>query len=61
VFRRGRQTAVTQTLADASYSKPSVQGWEVIHKVQRGQVRWVKKGDIRGPNRFIGRALGFAG
>ena len=38
----------------------TIQGYEARHKVRKGQVRWVKRGDIRAQNRFIDRAFGLA-
>lgn len=35
----------------------AIQGYEVMHKFRKGQVRWVKKGDIRGQNQFIDRVF----
>jgi hypothetical protein len=29
-----------------------------MHKIRKGQVRWVKKGNVRAQNRFIDRAFG---
>jgi transposase-like protein len=34
------------------------QGYETTHKIREGQVRWVKKGDVRAQNQFIDRVFG---
>lgn len=35
----------------------TIQGYEVMHKIRKGQVRWVEQGDIRGQNQFIDRVF----
>ena len=30
----------------------------MIHKIRKGQVRWVKKGDVLAQNQFIDRVFG---
>ena len=39
-------------------ARRTIQGYEAMHKIRKGQVRGVKKGDVRAHNRFIDRALG---
>jgi len=39
-------------------ARRTIQGYEVIHKIRKGQVRWVKKGDVLAQNQFIDRAFG---
>src|SRR5207253_757034 len=38
-------------------ARRTIQGYEVIHKTRKGQVRWVKKGDVLAQNQFIDRVL----
>jgi transposase-like protein len=33
-------------------------GYETIHKIRKGQVRWLRKGDVRVANQFIDRIFG---
>ena len=39
-------------------ARRTIQGCEMIHKIRKGQVRWVKKGDVLAQNQFIDRAFG---
>ena len=41
-----------------SCARRAIQGYEAMHKVRKGQVRWVRKGDVRTQNRFIDRVFG---
>jgi transposase, IS6 family len=43
-----------------SCARRTIQGYEVIHKIRKGQVRWVKKGDVLAQNQFIDRVFGLA-
>ena len=43
-----------------SCARRTIQGYETMHKIQKGQVRWVKKGGVRAPNQFIDRAFGLS-
>ncbi len=38
-------------------ARRTIQGYEVMHKIRKGQVRWVKKGDVRAQNQFIDRVF----
>jgi transposase, IS6 family len=38
----------------------TIQGYETIHKIRKGQVRWVRKGDVRAQNQLIERVFGLA-
>jgi transposase-like protein len=40
-----------------SFARRTIQGYETMHKIRKGQVRWVK-GDVRTQNRFIERVFG---
>ena len=39
-------------------ARRTIQGYEVVNKIRKGQVRWVKKGDVLAQNQFIDLALG---
>jgi transposase, IS6 family len=41
-------------------ARRTIQGYETMHKIRKGQVRWVRKGDIRMQNRFIDQVFGLA-
>jgi len=40
------------------YAQRTTQGYETIHKIRKGQVRWLRKGDVRVENQFIDRIFG---
>jgi transposase, IS6 family len=39
-------------------ARKTIHGYEVIHKIRKGRVRWVKKGDVLAQDQFIDRAFG---
>ena len=41
-------------------ARRTIQGYEAMHRIRKGQVRWVQKGDVRARNRFIDRTFGLA-
>jgi len=41
-----------------SCARRTIQGYEAMHKIRKGQVRWVGKCDVRAQNRFIDRVFG---
>jgi IS6 family transposase len=38
----------------------TIQGYEAMHIIRKGQVRWLPKGDIADQVRFMNRAFGLA-
>ena len=38
----------------------TIQGYEAMHLIRKGQIRWLKKGDVGGQVRFVKRAFGLA-
>ena len=36
----------------------TIQGYEVLHMIRKGQVRWLPKGDVLGQIQFIREILG---
>ena len=50
----------TQNFRQFASARRTIQGYEVMHKIGKGQVRRVKKGDIRGQNQFIDRVFSLA-
>jgi transposase, IS6 family len=39
---------------------PTIQGYESMHMIRKGQIRWIKKGDIAGQVRFVNPVFGLA-
>ena len=39
-------------------ARRTIQGYETMHKIRKGQVRWLKGGDVRVANQFIDRIFG---
>ena len=39
----------------------TIQGYEVVHMIRKGQVRWLPKGDVVGMVLFINEMLGLKG
>ena len=38
----------------------TIQGYEAMHMIRKGQIRWLKKGDIAGQIRFVNHIFGLA-
>jgi transposase-like protein len=38
----------------------TIQGYEAMNMIRKGQIRWLPKGDITGQVRFVNRAFGLA-
>jgi len=38
----------------------AISGYEAMHMIRKGQVRWLAKGDVVGQVRFIKQTLGIA-
>ena len=38
----------------------TIQGYEAMHMIPKGQIRWLKKGDVAGQIHFVNRAFGVA-
>jgi transposase-like protein len=47
-----------QHFREFSCARRTIQGYETMHKIRKGQVRRVTKGDIRVENRFIDQVFG---
>ena len=41
-------------------ARRTIQGYETITKIRKGQVRWLRKSDVRVANQFIDRIFGLA-
>jgi hypothetical protein len=44
----------------SSASVNPIQGYEAMHMIGKGQIRWLQNGDIAGQLRFVNRAFGLA-
>lgn len=49
-----------QHFREFNCARRTIQGYETMHKIRKGQVRRVTRGDIRLQNRFIDQAFGLA-
>ncbi|MBV8810562.1 MAG: hypothetical protein JO033_17985 [Acidobacteriaceae bacterium] len=38
----------------------TIQGYEAMHMIRKGQIRWLKKGDVAGQVHFVNRTFGVA-
>ncbi len=38
----------------------TIQGYEAMHMIRKGQIRWLQKDDIAGQVRFVNRVFGLA-
>jgi IS6 family transposase len=48
-----RQTNASQGFRSFASADRTIQGYEAMHMIRKGQVRWLAKGDIAGQVRFI--------
>jgi transposase, IS6 family len=49
-----------QHFREFNCARRTIQGYETMHKIRKGQVRWLRNGDIRVQNRFIDQVFGLA-
>jgi transposase-like protein len=49
-----------QHLRQFGCARRTIQGYEAMHKIRKGLVRWVKKGDVGVQNQFIAQVFGLA-
>ncbi len=52
-----KQISAQQHFRLVGSARRTIPGYEVMHKIRKGQVQPVKKGDIRGQTRFINRVF----
>lgn len=38
----------------------TIQGYEAMHVIRKGQIRWLQKGNVIGQVRFVNRVFGLA-
>ncbi|HEV2395874.1 MAG TPA: IS6 family transposase, partial [Candidatus Sulfotelmatobacter sp.] len=55
-----KRISAKQHFRDFRGARRTTQGYETMHKIRKGPVRWLRKGDIRVQNRFIDQMFGLA-
>ena len=55
-----RRVNAKQGFREFQAARRTIQGYEVIHMMRKGQVRWVSGTDIRRHNQFINNGFGLA-
>jgi transposase, IS6 family len=55
-----KRIRVRQHFREFRCARRTIHGYETMHKIRKGQVRRVTKGDIRVQNRFIDQVFGLA-
>jgi transposase-like protein len=53
-----KRIVASQWFRSAHGALYTIQGYEAMHMIRKGQIRWIKKGDIAGQVRFINRVFG---
>ena len=53
-----KRIAASQWFRSVQGAVNTIQGYEAMHMIRKGQIRWLQKGDIAGQVRFVNRALG---
>ena len=55
-----RRVNAKQGFREFQAARRTIQGYEVIHMMRKGQVRWVSRTDIRRQNQFINNVFELA-
>jgi transposase, IS6 family len=55
-----RRIVASQWFRSVEGALHTIQGYEAMHMIRKGQVRWLNKGDIAGLVRFVNRVFGLA-
>jgi transposase-like protein len=55
-----RRVNAKQGFREFQAARRTIQGYEVIHMMRKGQVRWVSGADIRRQNQFINNVFELA-
>ena len=55
-----KRIVASQGFRSAEGALYTIQGYEAMHMIRKGQIRWLKKGDIAGQVHFVNRAFGLA-
>ena len=53
-----RRVNASQGFRSFHGARRTIQGYEVVHMIRKGQVRWLPKGDVLGLIRFLNETLG---
>ena len=56
-----RRVNASQGFRSFHGARRTIQGYEVVHMIRKGQVRWLPKGDVLGLLRLLNQILGLAG
>jgi len=56
-----RRVNASQGFRSFPGARRTIQGYEVVHMIRKGQVRWLPKGDVVGMVLFINEMLGLKG
>jgi transposase, IS6 family len=55
-----KRIVASQGFRSAEGALNTIQGYEAMHMIRKGQIRWLKKGDVAGEVHFVNRAFGLA-
>ena len=53
-----RRVRASQGFREFHSARRTIQGYEVLHMIRKGQVRWLPKGDVLGLILFVNELLG---
>ena len=53
-----RRVNAKQHFRRFSSARKTIEGYEAMHMIRKGQARWVKKGDVRAQTRLISKLFG---
>jgi len=56
-----RRVNASQGFRSLDGARRTIQGYEAVHMIRKGQVRWLPKGDVAGLVLFINESLGLRG
>ena len=55
-----RRVNAKQGFRELQAARRTIQGYEAMHMIRKGQARWVSRNDVRGQNQFINRMFDLA-
>ena len=55
-----RRVNAQQGFREFQAARRTIQGYEAVHTMRKGQVRWVSGTDVRRQNQFINKLFGLA-
>ena len=55
-----RRVKAKQGFREFQAAQRTIQGYEAMHMIGKGQARWVSGNDVRRQNRFVDRLFGLA-